>query len=58
MVNKSIQTSFKHKRYIIIWKEKIGTIYNEYNRIDITYGGNHGGGTFTASIAVTAQFPN
>lgn len=31
---------------------------HEHSRIELDYGGNHGGGTFTATIAVTAQFPN
>ena len=31
---------------------------HEHKRIKIEYGGDHGGGTFTVSIAVTAQFPN
>ena len=31
---------------------------NEHNRMKLSYGGDHAGGTFTVSIAVTAQFPN
>ena len=30
----------------------------EHSRIKIAYGGDHGGGSFTISIAIIAQFPD
>ena len=33
-------------------------ILNEHNRLKLSYGGDHAGGTVTFSLAITAQFPD